>query len=126
MTLHPRESNEPRRLRLDGIVAELGGGLTETSPLIGESNVITEIDEIWGFGARSHVRVWLGVDPEEPQPEATGDLSAYHGFGGTDVTPADSPEILIGGFNLVWRLMDFDGRHVTLIIEDVDERDGRA
>jgi hypothetical protein len=107
-----------RELRFEGVVDYWEGGLLDVGPRIGERDVIGEIEELWPWSSSSskdrEVRVTLGVEPL-----AEGPLWAIHGFGGTDVTPPESPEITVGDFDLLKRLYDLDGRDVILIVEDV-------
>lgn len=109
-------AREPRQLQLSGEVDAYGGGMCTTSPEVGGRNVVSEIEEMWGgvYPEGPHVRVLLGVEPI-----ADGHLSALHGFGGTDVTPPESPVIEVGDIDLLDKLRDLDGRTVILIIEEV-------
>jgi hypothetical protein len=106
--------SEHRELKFEGEVDAYGGGSwSATDVRIGDRDVIDEIGRTWPRSGESQVRVMLGVEPV-----ATGALSTYTGFGGTDVTPADPPEIMVGDIDLVARLRDLDGRTVILFIED--------
>jgi hypothetical protein len=103
-------------LRFDGELDMYGGDRWATGPEIGGRDVIKEIENVWPYRSnhRHQVRVTLGVEPV-----ARGGLWAIHGWGGTEITPPDSPEITIGGFDLLDRLRNLDGRYVILIIEDL-------
>lgn len=104
-----------RELKFEGEVNGWGGSLTDTSPEIGDRHVIHELEGTFGdlWRDRPNVRVLLGVEPL-----AEGPLQAMTGFGGTDVTPPDSPVIEVGGFDLLNKLHDLDGRTVVLVIEE--------
>lgn len=128
MSTHKRAYEEAvaraqkRVLELAGVVDAYGGGLCDVGPRIGGVDVIEAIDKRWppshgNRGKRDVVRVFLGVEPV-----AEGPLWALHGFGGTDVTPADSPEITVGDYDLIYALNDLDGREVLLVVEDAEKR----
>jgi hypothetical protein len=115
MMIEPR-TPEKRKLELSGIVDAYGwdsqGNWPSTSPVVGGVRVIDALEETFG-AAKSRVRVWLGVEAL-----ASGKLWTCHGFAGTDVTPAESPEISVGDIDVLDRLRDLDEREVVLIIED--------
>lgn len=108
---------ERRSLLFEGEVDAYGydTDLCDVSPTIGGRNVIGEVEVIWpwrGSGApKPEVEVLLGVEPI-----ATGRLWTLHGFGGTEVTPAEPPEFTVGEFDLIARLRELDGRTVALLI----------
>lgn len=103
-------------LELSGTVDYYAGGLCDVGPRVGGLDVIAQIAERWPYrhgGGTPAVKVFLGVEPI-----ATGPVWAIHGFGGTDVTPYECPEITVGGIDLLNRLEALDGREVLLIVED--------
>lgn len=87
--------------------------LTSLSPTIGGENVVSRLQNEFRSDPfrKPEVTVYLGVEPLK-----TGPLWALHGFGGTDVTPPESPEIKVGDLNLIDKLRDLDGREVLLIV----------
>lgn len=91
---------ERKRLELSGEVDSWGSrGLTNVSPTIGGVHVIDKLFETFDLRTpleREQVTVYLGVEPLK-----TGPLWAAGGFGGTDVTPPESPEIKVGDLDLV-------------------------
>lgn len=108
-----------RELKFEGECEPYGGEWSATSPEIGGRHVINEIDAVFGsYPQKPNLKVYLGVEPKPPLC-AEGETFTSTGFGGTDVTPADSPEIMVGGLDLMDKLYDLDGRHVLLIIEEV-------
>lgn len=93
------------KLELDDFV---GSELYNLGPTINGRDVIKEIDETFrGKG----VTVLFGIDPV-----AEGDVYASKGWGGTDVTPGDPPELYVGNIDLLAKLYGYDGRTVALII----------
>lgn len=106
------------KLTLEGVVdAHGGGGLFEIGPRIGDVAVADAVSHRLGFGAKD-VKVILMVEAEQ-HLDADGKLSAYPGFGGTEVTPYEPPEVNIGDIRLLGRLQELDGRTVALSIEVV-------
>lgn len=110
------------RLELLGEVDTYGAEWPNSGPTIGGVDLIAELEtrfpsKPWrGTGAVANVRVYLGVEPV-----AEGPLWACHGFGGTDVTPPESPEIRVGDTDLFRWLDDLDGRVILLIVELAQE-----
>jgi hypothetical protein len=111
------------KLVLEGVVEAHGGEhICEVSPEIGGVNVITEIEKMFGTfgGAGQKGRVTLGVE-HAPGTHggfgASGAVWSVHGFGGTDVTPYEPPEITVGGIDVLQRLYDADGKFVILEVE---------
>jgi hypothetical protein len=103
-------------LKFEGTVDVYGGGgLFDVGPTIGDRNITEAIEATFGAYAQPNVRVYLGIEPL-----ATGKLYSYGGFGGTDVTPAELPEITVGDLDRLGRLHALDGRHVLLVIEPLD------
>lgn len=104
-------------IRFEGEVDGYDAMATTSFPSIGGRDVIGVLDD--AFGTRKpNVRVTLGVEPVGVVPVAAGPLWTEYGFAGTDVTPSESPVITIGGWDLLDRLRDLDGREVILIVED--------
>lgn len=103
-----------RELKFSGTLDLYSGvDFCNTGPFIAGRDVIGEIMDIWSWGHEPHdVKVFLGVEPI-----AEGRLWAIHGFGGTDVTPPESPEITVGGIEIIPKLWDLDGREILLIIQ---------
>lgn len=107
-------------VRFDGVLDFAGDDCVCTSPTIGGRRVIDELDEAFGavysfatgLTVQRVVKVTLGVEPL-----AEGVLETATGFGGTDVTPTELPEIKVGGVDVLDHLDDLDGREVILIVE---------
>ena len=89
-------------------------------PLIGGKSVFGVFEKAgidYGYRApRQRVRVTLGIDPEK-QAQREGTFHSYEGFAGTDVTPPEPPEIQVGGWDVMERLRELDGRQVALLVE---------
>ena len=105
-----------KRLEFSGEVDAYGydTGLCDVSPVIGGENVVSRLQKEFGHEvfSKPEVTVYLGAEPLK-----TGPLWTLHGFGGTDVTPPESPEIKVGDLDLLGELRDLDGREVVLIVE---------
>jgi hypothetical protein len=102
------------QVRFEGVVDSHDCWGMSTGPSVDGVDVITVIRSKWPE-KYPNVRVTLGIEPV-----AEGMLVAiFHGFTGTDVTPGDPPEIIIGDIDLVKNLYDLDGREVILIVEEV-------
>jgi hypothetical protein len=105
-------------LTLEGMVDSYGDfGLSGIGPKIGDTAVAEAITDQLGFGARE-VKVILMVEAEQ-HLAADGRLSAYRGFGGTDVTPPEPAEVDVGSIRLLDLLRELDGRTVCLYVEVV-------
>jgi hypothetical protein len=103
-----------RKIQFSGIVDAYGGGSwSATDASIGGTSVIEGLERTFGIRSDINVNVWLGIESV-----ASGVLYAHNGFGGTDVTPPESPVIEIGDIDLINRLADLDGREVVLIVEE--------
>lgn len=61
--------------------------------------------------------VVVAIETRPTVTEASGTLRAFEGFGGTDVTPAEAPEIAVGDADLFRRLADMDGEHVVVCVD---------
>lgn len=122
---------EGRSLRLVGVVDAHGWHDPRSMSIdatIGGVPVATTINETfrkpddkkYRNAEMPPVRVMLGVEPI-----AHGRISAYQGWTGTDVTPGDPPQIIVGdwgGFDLYEKLeREWDGREVVLEITEVEE-----
>jgi hypothetical protein len=114
---------EATKLVLEGVVEAHGGEhICEVSPTIGGANVVSEIEELFGRfgGAGQKARVTLGVEHAPGTHDgfgASGAIWSIHGFGGTDVTPYEPPEITVGGIDVLSKLYDADGKFVILEVE---------
>lgn len=107
------------RLTLEGVVDGDGNcGLFEIGPKIGGVAVADEVSKKLGYGARN-VKVILMVESKR-HLDAEGRLSAYPGFGGTEVTPYEPPEVIVGDIHLLARLRELDGRMVCLSAEVIE------
>lgn len=108
------------RLELEGTVDfyawDADQHICDVSPTIGGENLVTRLQDAFGAGytERTEVRVLLGVEPVREGP-----LWACHGFGGTDVTPYESPEVRVGDWDLLEDLRALDGREVLLVVEEL-------
>lgn len=70
------------------------------------------------------VKVMLGIDPQPAIGEVDhheGKLDVASGFHGSEVTPPEMPEVIIGNWNLLAKLDDYDGRRVALLVELKEE-----
>ena len=110
------EARAVKRIEFSGEVDAWGydTGLCNVSPVIGGENVVSRLQDEWGLDVfrEPEVTVYLGVEPLK-----TGPLWALHGFGGTDVTPPEPPEIRVGDLDLIKRLRELDEREVLLVVE---------
>jgi hypothetical protein len=88
-----------------------------TGPNIGGRDVIDEIEAIWRE-SHTELTVYLGTQGTENREKlAEGRSDIYHGFCGSEVTPADPAEIRVGGIDLLAKLREHDDEFVVLIIE---------
>jgi hypothetical protein len=105
-----------KRLEFSGEVDAYGydTDLCDKSPVIGGENVVSRLQKEFGqeVFSKPEVTVYLGAEPLK-----TGPLWTLHGFGGTDVTPPESPEIKVGDLDLIGELRNLEGRQVVLIVE---------
>jgi hypothetical protein len=81
---------------------------------IGGVNFAREIEETFGEDAKLTVMIAHGGDEQLYK----GEFEFYGGFTGTDVTPGDPPEIMIGDADLMDNLYDMDGKIVHLRVDD--------
>lgn len=112
------EQAPPIALRFSGrVTLDDDGG----KPRIDGTDVIEAFDAHWGHQSRRHipVEVYLGVE-HEPAITAAGQSTADAGWVGTDETPGEVPRIEVGGFDLLGKLHEFDGRHVELVVREVE------
>lgn len=107
-----------RKLELSGVVDMYPQDvhINDISPSIGGENVIVRLNETFGQDVydKPNVKAYLGVEPV-----AEGPLWALTGFGGTDVTPPELPEIRVGGLDLIDKLRELEGREVALVVTEV-------
>jgi hypothetical protein len=105
-----------KRLKFSGEVDAWGydTDLCDKSPVIGGENVVSRLQKEFGHEVfdKPGVTVYLGAEPL-----TTGPLWTLHGFGGSDVTPPESPEIKVGDLDLISELRDLDGREVVMVVE---------
>lgn len=109
--------SDKKKVEFKGVVERYGvGDLTATDVEVGGTLVIATLEEEFGntWARRPAVKVFLGVEPL-----AEGPLWTCAGFGGTDVTPPDSPEIMVGDYDLLNKLTELDEREVLLIVEEL-------
>lgn len=110
-----REGTFIMKLEFSGTLDSYGGGLCDVSPTIDGTNIINEINKT--FPSDENVTVYFGAEPIKEGP-----LWACHGFGGTEVTPAESPMIIVGDRDLIRDLNEYDGREVLLVIESKENK----
>lgn len=111
------------KLTFEGEMDYFGDSTRDSCPTIGGRDIIAELDKAWprqSTGERAEVRVLLGVEVEKASltSEYVGGLFTYVGFGGGEETPPESPEIKVGGVELLRELLDHDGKTVALVVED--------
>ncbi len=93
-------------------------------PSIGGRSVFEALEET--FGRYSGLRNWSLVEQATVMLAHGGDESLYQGRmfahegdqGYSSYTPGSSPEFLIGGIELLDRLVELDGETVTLRVDD--------
>jgi hypothetical protein len=86
-------------------------------PSIGGRDVIAELADADLLGTRC--QVMLGVQARKHIHEReteVGNLSAYEGFHGSEVTPAEPPSISVGERDLFDELAQHDGKTVALSV----------
>jgi hypothetical protein len=110
-----------RELKFEGMLDCFAGHLCATGPHVEGRSIIDEVEEMWpGAWNRTgpQLKVFLGTQPD-PHMGVTmdGDFYANHGFGGTDITPSDPPEIRIGDIDLMAELYKHDDEVVLIIFE---------
>lgn len=109
-----------REIQFSGALDAYGGGL-HWAPHIADRDILDEIAVMWPrktYGIRPSLKVFLGTQPNPNSGvQMEGDFRSCHGFGGTDVTPADPPEIKVGDIDLFAELRNHDGEVVLLIVE---------
>lgn len=110
--------SEALLLRMVGLVTAYDHDDLDSSPSIGGRMVVDAIVDAFG-AERFQANVMLGVEANVGSIRGSGDMEAWWGFTGTDVTPADPPTIHVGGLDLVEKLHELDGREVVLEVRRI-------
>jgi hypothetical protein len=86
-----------------------------TTATIGGRDVIATLEQA-GL-AKGLVRVTLWLEGAEDIEQVGGEACMTDGWTGTDVTPAEPHEVLIGDYDLLARLARFHGRQAAMAVE---------
>jgi hypothetical protein len=96
-----------------------GDNMWRTEPTIGGRGVVTEIEKTFG---RNPPPLEFVLAKEVV---ARGEVEAYHGWAGTEVTPGDPYEVSVGDVdNLFYRdgpIGKLEGETVALLIREINE-----
>lgn len=123
----PEPWTGPNHLFLEGVVDAAGHPISDYGPMIGEMSLLPALAGAFDLRPQTpapEVQVMLGIEPQAALGELAGrvgKLSTYEGAPGSEVTPAEPPEILVGDWNLIEKLYEFDGRSVALNVELADK-----